>query len=534
MSNDFCKLLDKSVWRVPQCVRARPGHPRQRSRPVRQPRRRTAAAGTRDHQVVPRQRGSPGRRHRPRPRPGARAGRRERRRQVHVDEGARGRLPARRRLHRDRRGAPALRAPAAGPARRRRHGVPGVQPAAGPHHRAEHLPRSGAPHGPLVDTGRMRRDTAELLTGLGVEGLDPDAPVRTLSVAEQQIVEIAKAITSRPGSSRWTSRPRPWPTTRSRCSTRSSAPDRPRRRDPLRLPPAQGDLRPLRHHHRAQGRTVVTSLPAGELDESTLVRLMVGRTISAFFPDKVPDTTPGEVALRAPGARQRLRRRGRPGRPRWRDRGPCRTAGIGPHRAAGGDLRGAPVLSRRGTHRRAARDPAFPSGRRPGRAGPGHRGPQGHRSRPQPEHRDQRARRRPRGLPPAHERRTPGPARPAVLPRGHRPQHGPGGPVPLRWQPAEDRSRPVAGHQPPGGPARRAHARHRRGRQAGHLRADARPGRPRCGRPDGLQRAARGDRDVRPDRRDARRPGGRRAARRCERGPGPRGGDGARWRNGDG
>ena len=40
----------------------------------------------------------------------------------------------------------------------------------------------------------MRRDTQELLDGLGVSGLSADDQVRTLSIAEQQVVEIAKAV----------------------------------------------------------------------------------------------------------------------------------------------------------------------------------------------------------------------------------------------------------------------------------------------------------------------------------------------------
>jgi len=157
--------------------------------------------------------------------------------------------------------------------------------------------------GPLVDTGRMRRDTAELLTGLGVEGLDPDAPVRTLSVAEQQIVEIAKAIS---------------------FSARIISMDEPTAAladhevallySIIERLTARG-VAILYVSHRLKeifdlcdtitvlkDGQMVTSRPAGELDESTLVRLMVGRTISAFFPDKDPDTTPGEVALELSGA----------------------------------------------------------------------------------------------------------------------------------------------------------------------------------------------------------------------------------------
>ncbi len=45
----------------------------------------------------------------------------------------------------------------------------------------------------VVRWGQLRRQTEELLDQLGVH-LDPKAPVRSLSVAEQQMVEIAKAL----------------------------------------------------------------------------------------------------------------------------------------------------------------------------------------------------------------------------------------------------------------------------------------------------------------------------------------------------
>ncbi|MEJ2559547.1 MAG: sugar ABC transporter ATP-binding protein [Anaerolineae bacterium] len=45
----------------------------------------------------------------------------------------------------------------------------------------------------LIDWDSMRRQTVETLGQLEIE-IDPDAPVRNLSVAEQQLVEIAKAI----------------------------------------------------------------------------------------------------------------------------------------------------------------------------------------------------------------------------------------------------------------------------------------------------------------------------------------------------
>jgi rhamnose transport system ATP-binding protein len=49
--------------------------------------------------------------------------------------------------------------------------------------------------GRRIDGRRMRRATAELFDRLGVR-MDPDRPARGLSIADQQLVEIAKALTS--------------------------------------------------------------------------------------------------------------------------------------------------------------------------------------------------------------------------------------------------------------------------------------------------------------------------------------------------
>ena len=46
----------------------------------------------------------------------------------------------------------------------------------------------------IVDWKRMRRESERILGDLGVQ-LDPDAPVRTLRLAHQQIVEVARALT---------------------------------------------------------------------------------------------------------------------------------------------------------------------------------------------------------------------------------------------------------------------------------------------------------------------------------------------------
>jgi ribose transport system ATP-binding protein len=48
---------------------------------------------------------------------------------------------------------------------------------------------------PVVDDAAMRARSAALLDQLGFGGIDPDTPVKRLSVAEQRIVEIARALT---------------------------------------------------------------------------------------------------------------------------------------------------------------------------------------------------------------------------------------------------------------------------------------------------------------------------------------------------
>ena len=48
--------------------------------------------------------------------------------------------------------------------------------------------------GPFVRWGEMRRRTADALEQVGLEGVSPETPVRKLSVAQQQMVEIARAV----------------------------------------------------------------------------------------------------------------------------------------------------------------------------------------------------------------------------------------------------------------------------------------------------------------------------------------------------
>jgi ribose transport system ATP-binding protein len=157
--------------------------------------------------------------------------------------------------------------------------------------------------GPLVDIARMLRDTAELLESLGVQGLDPAARVRSLSVAEQQVVEIAKAISY---DARIISMDEP---------TAALAGHEVALLYSIIRRLTERGVAILYVSHRLKeifdlcdtvtvlkdGR-LVASRPAAELDEATLVRLMVGRTISTFFPEPKAGTEIGEVRLRLTGA----------------------------------------------------------------------------------------------------------------------------------------------------------------------------------------------------------------------------------------
>ena len=228
------------------------------------------AAGARTHQVVRRQRRAPRRRSRGAPRPGAGPRRRERRRQVDADEDPRRRPPARRGHDRDRRrsGRPS--------ATRSRPSSAACRPSSrsstcSPSARSPRTSGSAASRvGAAWSTPRaMNRDTDELLAGLGITGLRATRRVRSLSVAEQQIVEIAKAVSF---DSRIIQMDEPTAALADHevelLYRIIGTPHRARRRDHLRLAPPQGDLRPLRHDHRAQGRRAGRHrAPPHDLDE---------------------------------------------------------------------------------------------------------------------------------------------------------------------------------------------------------------------------------------------------------------------------
>lgn len=155
----------------------------------------------------------------------------------------------------------------------------------------------------LVDVDRMQRDTQALLDDLGVTGLRPGQRVRTLSVAEQQVVEIAKAISF---DARIISMDEP---------TAALADHEVELLYTIIRGLAARGVAILYVSHRLReifdlcdtitvlkdGRQVATR-PAAELDDAELVRLMVGRSMTSFFPGPAEGTEIGEPRLEVRGA----------------------------------------------------------------------------------------------------------------------------------------------------------------------------------------------------------------------------------------
>ncbi len=135
--------------------------------------------------------------------------------------------------------------------------LPGVQPDPEPDDRREHLPRPPAHqgrHGRLGD-GPKRR-SQELLDRLGVT-FRVDTIIGTLSVAEQQMVEIAKAL-NRNTRILVMDEPSAVLGERDIESALRGGPQAagPRHRHHLHLAPPEGDLRAGRRGDRPQGRTL--------------------------------------------------------------------------------------------------------------------------------------------------------------------------------------------------------------------------------------------------------------------------------------
>jgi rhamnose transport system ATP-binding protein len=150
--------------------------------------------------------------------------------------------------------------------------------------------------GRRIDGRKMRRDAAALFEQLGVP-LDPDRPARGLSIADQQLVEIAKALSA---------------------NARVIVMDEPTAAlATTEVERLFGIVETLRAHgnavlfvsHRLEeifalcqrvtvmrdGRHVLTK-PIGELTTQSIIRAMVGRDMDALFPKVAAE--PGRVVLK--------------------------------------------------------------------------------------------------------------------------------------------------------------------------------------------------------------------------------------------
>jgi len=156
--------------------------------------------------------------------------------------------------------------------------------------------------GLLVDTRGMVRRTGELLAELGIDFIDPSARVSNLSVAEQQIVEITKALSF---EAKVISMDEP---------TAALADNEVELLYGIIRRLQQRGVAILYVSHRLReifdlcdtitvlkDGALVSSVPAAELDAAELVRRMVGRSIETFFPAPLEGTSRGAVRLAVRG-----------------------------------------------------------------------------------------------------------------------------------------------------------------------------------------------------------------------------------------
>ena len=135
-----------------------------------------------------------------------------------------------------------------------------------------------------IDRRRMRREREALFDQLGVK-LDPDRIARGLSIADQQIVEIAKALSARGARDRDGRADRRAHADGGRAALRRRRDAaRPGRRGALHLAPARRGLRALPARHR-DARRPPRARPSGRRDDAAaLIHAMVGRDLDALFP----------------------------------------------------------------------------------------------------------------------------------------------------------------------------------------------------------------------------------------------------------
>ena len=360
---------------------------------------------------------------------------------------------------------------------------------------------------------RSNAAAAELFARLGVP-IDPERPARGLSIADQQIVEIAKALSL---DARVIVMDEPTAALSGVEVERLFAVARSLRDDGAAV---------LFISHRFEEITAlcdrvtimrdgahVSTDPLADLTVDEIVRRMVGRALGTLFPKT--EVEPGDVVLEVEGlsrARRLHRRLVRPCAPARSSRSPAWSARAAPRScgrcSASTRATPAPSASPGASCPRTRRRPRWP----PGLAlVPEDRRQQGlvmdlsiQRNVTQTRLRSlarlgllvgDGERRLARGVDRPAADQVPAPRRPGA--------HA------LRGQPAEGRARQVARHRAAGADRRRADARHRHRHQGRGAPADVGPGGRRRRRPDGLVRAARGARHGRPRARHARGPAGR-------------------------
>ena len=155
--------------------------------------------------------------------------------------------------------------------------------------------------GRRIDRAAMRRRTAELFDSLGVP-IDPDRVTRGLSIADQQIIEIAKALAAQ---ARIIVMDEP-------TAALSTVEAERLFRVARRL--AEGGAALLFISHRLEelealcqrvtvlrDGALVTTSPMADLDRDGLVRSMVGRAVEQLFPDRVAADGAADPALTVEG-----------------------------------------------------------------------------------------------------------------------------------------------------------------------------------------------------------------------------------------
>ena len=232
----------------------------------------------------------------------------------------------------------------------------------------------------ITRPAELRRQAKAMLERVGLDWLDPDTEVATLSLATQQLVEIAKVLGATP---RVLDLRRADDGAVGERDEGAARPDPPAaRRGPrrdVRDPPPRGDVRDRRPGH-GPARRRARHEQADERLRPGLPDRLDGRAQDRVA---VPGVEPDDRRAAPEGPRPEARGRGGADRLRGagrRDRRHRRPARLRPQRAAAGDLRRRPGRGGRHRDRRRAGAPRRRAPRGAGRARPAHRGPQAARA----------------------------------------------------------------------------------------------------------------------------------------------------------